>query len=385
MMNNHMKIGGRLLASGLLIAGSVLLGSCEKDSDKEDDGGYYIEMVLDAIYVVNTGNAAASIPASITVVDVRKHRATQDVYRKQNGRNMEGIPSDMLMGEFDKRVFITYPDKDMIEVIEGPSMKSLQKISTTGLFGDKGKGPKKMIWHWHHLLVLTNAGYVLSFSGDALEAEAAYEVGSGATAMYSLGKSTIEVLHSGQTTEAPRISRVYFDDYSNPYTLKSEELLTNPVEYIRVYDNYAAFILNAGKDGQAGSVILRQWDQEPALRKIADATFACNGNDNLGSALGNALFMVNTATGGKPTYSRYNIKTDSVSPFVEDGEQYPTAIAADYGWRNTVCVTSRPTADKNGTENGHVTIYDANGNLLGKYETGVNPSLIGFGYVEEHK
>lgn len=372
----------KLFAFGLLIAGSVLLGGCEKDSDKEDDGGYYIEMVLDAIYVVNTGNAAASIPASITVVDVKNHRVTQDVYRKQNGRDMEGIPSDMLMGELDNRVFIAYPDKDILEVIEGPSMKSLQKISTTGLFGDKGKGPKKMIWHWHHLLVLTDAGYVLSFSGDTLEAEAAYEVGPGSTAMYSMGKYVIEVLHPGQAAEVPRISRVYFDDYSNPYTLTSEELLTNPVEYIRVYsDNYAAFILNAGKDGQAGSVILRQWNQEPALRKIADATFACNGYDTNG----NALFMVNTATGGKPTYSRYNILTDSVSPFVEDGEQYPTAIAADYVWHNTICVTSRPTANKNGTENGHITIYDANGNLLGKYEAGVNPSLIGFGYVEERK
>lgn len=373
----------KILAIGLLIAGITLLGGCKKDSDKDDDGGYYAEMVLNDIYVVNTGNAAASIPASITVVDVKKHKAAQDVYRKQNGRDMEGTPSDILTNRLgSNRVFITYPDKDMLEVIDGPTMKSLQKISTTGLFGDKGKGPKKIIWNWNwqSLLVLTDAGYVLSFSGDTLEAEAAYEVGPESTALYSYGKDVIEVLHSVQGTEVPYISRVSFTNHSLSNKITSKELLTNPVEYIYVYDQYA-FILNAGNDDKVGSVILRQWNQEPALRKIADATFACNGSDGNG----NALFLVNTATGGKPTYSRYNILTDAVSPFVEDGEQYPTAIAADYVWHKTICVTSRPTVNKNGAENGHVTIYDHEGNLLGKYEAGVNPSLIGFGYVEERK
>ena len=98
----------KILAIGLLIAGITLLGGCKKDSDKDDDGGYYAEMVLNDIYVVNTGNAAASIPASITVVDVKKHKAAQDVYRKQNGRDMEGTPSDILTNRLgSNRVFIT--------------------------------------------------------------------------------------------------------------------------------------------------------------------------------------------------------------------------------------------------------------------------------------
>ena len=95
--------------------------------------------------------------------------------------------------------------------------------------------------------------------------------------------------------------------------------------------------------------------------------------------------MINTATGVKPTYSKYNIITDAVSTFVEDGEKYPTAIAADYAYRNTICVTSRPSANINSTENGYVTIYDLNGNIQGKYEVGVNPSFIGFGYIYERK
>ena len=383
MMNNQMvNTIGRLFANGLLLAVSVLLVACEKDSDKDDDGGYYEEAVLDAIYVVNVGNAAASIPASITVVDVKNHKATQDAYRKQNGRDMEGTPSDILTNDWiDKRFFISYPDKDIVEMIDGQTMKSLQKISTTGLFGDKGKGPKKMIWNWKSLLVLTDAGYVLKFSGDMLEAEAAYEVGPGATALYSLKEKVIEVLRSGQGTEAPCISVVKLSDDSSPSMITSEELLTNPVEYIPVYNQYAAFILNAENDGKAGSVILRKWDEEPALRKIADATLACNGDDGNG----NALFLINTATGSKPTYSRYNILTDAVSTFVEDGEKYPTAIAAGGVNHNTICVTSRPSANMNDTGNGHVTIYDSKGNLLEKYEVGVNPSLIGFGYILERK
>ena len=344
----------KLLAFGLMIAGSVLLGACEKDSDKEDDGVVWFEKVLDVVYVVNAGNAAASIPASITMVDVRNHRATQGLYKEQNGSDMASAPSDMLLGQFNKRILVVYPDKDLLEEIDGQTLKSLKKISTTGLFGDKGKGPRKMIWHWNNLLVLTDAGYVLSFSGDALEAVAAYEVGPGATALNSLGKSNIEVLHAGQGTEAPCISGVSFYDNTAPYTITSE-LLTNPVEYIRVYGNsYADFILNAGNDGQAGSVILRQWDEKPALLKIADATFACNGNDYKGTV----LYMVNTSTAGaKPTYSKYDIVTNTVSTFIEDGEQYPTAIAADYAYHNTICVTSRPSADKSSTANGHVTIY----------------------------
>lgn len=372
----------KLFTIGLLVAGSVLLGACEKDSkDSDEDHGYEEEAVLDAIYVVNAGNAAASIPASITVIDNSLHRVRQDSYRKQNGRDMEGTPADVLANGLDNRIFIAYPDKDIVELIDGQTLKSLQKISTTGLFGDKGKGPKKMIWHFSHLLVLTDAGYMLSLS-DELEAETAYEVGPRSTAMISLSRqNVIEVLHSGQGAEAPYLSGIRFTDGFSSYTMTSEELLTNPVEYIHVYDQYAAFILNAGNDGKAGSVILRKWDEEPALRKIADATFVCNGNDNNG----NALFMVNTSTGVKPTYSKYNIITDAVSTFVEDGEKYPTAIAADYAYRNTICVTSRPSANKNSTENGHVTIYDLNGNIQGKYEVGVNPSFIGFGYVFERK
>jgi len=43
MMNNQMvNTIGRLFANGLLLAVSVLLVACEKDSDKDDDGGYYI-------------------------------------------------------------------------------------------------------------------------------------------------------------------------------------------------------------------------------------------------------------------------------------------------------------------------------------------------------
>lgn len=362
----------------LMIACCVLLDACKNDSDKEDDGVVWFEYVLDAVYVVNAGNAAASIPASITVVDVRNHRATQDLYRTQNGSDMVSTPSDMVTAWLSKRILVVYPDKDLLEEIDGQTMKSLKKISTTGLFGDKGKGPRKMMWHWKNLLVLTDAGYVLSFSSDALEAEAAYEVGPGATAMYTTKENAIEVLHSGQGTEAPCISGVSFYGNPAPYTVTSE-LLTNPVEYIRVYDdNYAAFILNAGTDGKAGSVIQRRWGQEPELLKIADATFACNGNDYKGTA----LYMVNTsAAGAKPTYSKYNIETNTVSTFIEDGEKYPTAIAADDAYRNTICVTSRPSADQNSTANGHVAIYDHEGQLQGKYEVGVNPSLIGFGYV----
>lgn len=361
-----------------MIACSVLLGACEKDSDKDDDGVVWMENVLDAVYVVNAGNAAASIPASITVVDVRNHRATQNLYRTQNGSDMVSTPSDILMGEFGKRILVVYPDKDLLEEIDGQTLKSLKKISTTGLFGDKGKGPRKMMWHWNNLLVLTDAGYVLTLSDDALEAEAAYEVGPGATAMFSTKEYAIEVLHSGQGTEAPCISSVSFYGSLAPYTITSE-LLTNPVEYICVSNHsYATFILNAGKDGKAGSVIQRPWGQEPELRKIADATFACYGD----VLKGIALYMVNTsAAGAKPTYSKYDILTNTVSTFVEDGEQYPTAIAADYAFRNTICVTSRPLADKNSTANGHVTIYDHEGQLQGKYEVGVNPSLIDFGYV----
>lgn len=368
----------KLSAIGLMIACGVLLGACEKDSDKDDDGVVWMEEVLDAVYVVNAGNAAASIPASITVVDVRNHRATQGLYKEQNGSDMVSTPSDMVTAWLSKRIFVVYPDKDMLEEIDGQTLKSLKKISTTGLFGDKGKGPRKMMWHWKKLLVLTDAGYVLSFSGDALEAEAAYEVGPGATAMYTMKENAIEVLHSGQGTEAPCISSVSFYGNPAPYTITSE-LLTNPVEYIRVFDDsYAAFILNAGSDGKAGSVIQRQWGKEPELRKIADATFACNGNDSKGTA----LYMVNTsAAGAKPTYSKYDILTNTVSTFIEDGEQYPTAIATDYAYHNTICVTSRPSADKSSTANGHVTIYSHGGQLQGKYEVGVNPSLIDFGYV----
>ena len=79
----------KLSAIGLMIACGVLLGACEKDSDKDDDGVVLMEEVLDAVYVVNAGNAAASIPASITVVDVRNRRATQNLYRTQNGSDTE--------------------------------------------------------------------------------------------------------------------------------------------------------------------------------------------------------------------------------------------------------------------------------------------------------
>jgi hypothetical protein len=77
----------------------------------------------------------------------------------------------------------------------------------------------------------------------------------------------------------------------------------------------------------------------------------------------------------------FHISWQIVSTFIEDGEQYPTAIAADYAYHNTICVTSRPSADKSSTANGHVTIYSHGGQLQGKYEVGVNPSLIDFGYV----
>ena len=87
-----------------MIACGVLLGACEKGSDKDDDGVVLMEEVLDAVYVVNAGNAAASIPASITVVDVRNHRATQNLYRTQNGSDMVSTPSDMVTAWLSKRI-----------------------------------------------------------------------------------------------------------------------------------------------------------------------------------------------------------------------------------------------------------------------------------------
>ena len=109
MLNKYEIEMRKLSAIGLMIACGVLLGACEKDSDKDDDGVVWMEEVLDAVYVVNAGNAAASIPASITVVDVRNRRATQNMYRTQNGSDMVSTPSDMVTAWLSKRIFVVYP------------------------------------------------------------------------------------------------------------------------------------------------------------------------------------------------------------------------------------------------------------------------------------
>ncbi len=377
-----------LLGLAVLLMGTAVLTSC---GDDDDDNNYYqsVEEYATGAYVVNSGNMYSNIESSLTGISYETSTATQNVFKKANGRSLGNTANDGII--YGDKMYLVVDQENTIEVLDKYTKESIKQIKTTELLGNaEGSEPRHIISNDGKVYFTTYGGYVAAVDTVNFDLQAKYQVGSYPEGLAVYGEY-IYVANSNYAMGGGTLSRINWTKTSdNNEDPKKIEGINNPTAVfatmtgVYVVDNqyydasYNAYGENAFKviDWAAGT-----------STKIADGNYVAmyikrSPDTRMQIMQAEPIFYIlNAPYGGSVSYSTYNALSKQVGSFTpSEALASPCGIAVDPLTEN-VFILSYSLGDAGYADynaNGYVVEFQNDGTKLNKYTVGVGPCAVFF-------
>lgn len=359
----------------LLAVAVVSFTACSDDDDNNTMP--VINYASNGAYIVNAGNNGSQINGSLTYFDYNTSAATQNVFRTANSRELGLTVNDGVA--YGSKIYVVVDGENTVEVFDKKTFKSIKQIKTTDLLGDtNGASPRHIVAGYGHVFFTTYGGYVAAVDTTQFTLTRSWKVGAYPEGL-TLVNNIIYVANSDFGNGNGTISAFNVNsDQVQTVTVKGIE---NPQKVYVTNDGQFA-VLDWGHYLNEAP-----WTQENTGLKFVDfstndiiktvpATMAdynpFNGN----------FYLVNAPYGtGITKYSVFNPSTNQNSTLqLSETPDDPANIKVD-PIKGYVYILSRAIGESGYPDysaNGYCLIFNLNGNLVKKVDTGVGPTDVFF-------
>ena len=330
------------------------LTSCSK----EDDPAIDPVVPSEYLYVLNSGNMGSN-DASLTLYDVKEGVATTDIFEAQNGRRLGDTGQDLVV--YGSKMYIAVSGESTVEVTDLEA-KVIRSIRTEGQ-------PRYFAVDGGKVYVTYYNGYVARIDTVSLTVEAKVQVGRNPEQL-TVANRKLYVANSGGLdlyTETGPDKTVSVIDIATFTETKKIEVVINPC-YIAADNGGHVYVASAGNYG----------DIPNTLQKIDATTDAVSVMTDIN---GTSLAMLDNTL-----YTLFLQYDDAWQPFA-DFFSYDTAngrlLSDQFVGRTNIAKAFSISSDSAAGQvyigasdyqtDGDVYIFDSSNNLVGTFETGLNP------------
>lgn len=352
------------------VAVMALFTACDKD-DKPVAG---IQVYSEGAFVVNAGNMFSHIDGSLTAIDYKTNKATQQVFKTANGVSLGNTPNDGLV--YGGKIYIAVDKENTVEVLDKTTFKRIKQIKTTELLGAaEGKSPRHVVADNGRVYVSTFGGYVAAIDTISFKLAAKYKVGNYPEGMLVVGNKLF-VANSNYAKGGGNISII---DFTNgTVTTKDVKGLNNPQSFYYGNDRQLYVLDWATYDANykplTESNLRRLKDGLSTSEKVADANYV--------AVLKGIFVIVNAPYGQQASYTIFSPAENAKKDWaLTEKVEYPCGISVDPVRGNTFIMSYSKSKDGNFADynaDGYVYQYNTSGVKTVAYKTGVGPTTIFF-------
>lgn len=357
----------------MLMAG-VAFTACDDDEEITAPGGTIrITNESSGVLILNNGNQGRQIDGDFSVIDYADGTIVNNIFSTTNGRSLGVTPNRSLI--YGDKVYATVTESNTVEVAKRSNLSSLKQIRFAN---DETAGqPRALVGYGPYVYVSMFSGHVARIDTSTLTVDQYVAVGSYPEEMAVLnGKLYVPNSGYGSGTTATEVDLASFTK------VRDIEVPVNPVEMLtdaqgNLYVRSSGWYDQADGWKQKDAAVFRLSLDGGEPVKVADATLACIPEGS------NVLYTVNYPYGAtETTYSKINLNVpdDNYTGIALTIQaDAPAAIGVDPVNGNIV-LTSYSLVDgyPSYTTPGYANVYNSDGQLLNRYETGVGPCGISF-------
>ncbi len=358
----------KILTMALLMTCALTFTACSDDDDDNNDNNKATTSSLTpGVYVSSEGNYYSSINGDLTSYNPETGECVNDLFTTVNGRALSGTSNDAII--YGSKLYITNTDENVVEVADATTAKSIQQITLGSARCITADGGYIYVTSYYN-------NYVAKIDTTTMEVVATATTGSYPEDVTIFG-GKIYVANSGYGS-GNTVTKIDLATFQNEAELT---VPTNPVEILTVATDPYRVCSGANKAANPGLEALPAANQihtDRTTTKIADATLGAIGNGYL------YLIDNNYYSTTGITYSKYDLSATTTSDWTLSNLPYsPYAVAVDTT-RGDIYITSHAMAEAGGYTyadyygNGYTMRYDASGNQLDQFVTGVSAGTIIF-------
>lgn len=351
--------------------------ACSDDNKDPND----VE-TLNGIYVINSGNMRKNIPGSITAYDFTNKTTTQRAFFTANGQELGSTPQSALI--YDGKMYIAAYQSNLIWVVDPTTLKVIKSIRSEE---EDVESPRYMTAKDGKVYASMFSGHVVRIDAASLTIDATVKVGPNPEQLAIAGNKLYVCNTDGMN---------HMNNYANGYisivnlsTMKEENKIQGATDVLNptyaVSNGTDVFVICQGNYGDIPSTV----------KKIngTNVTDICPGT--MMDIRGNELYVVNAPYGAETfTYEVYSTTTgsklrDMLNFNTENSKiEYPCGLAVDQLTGNIVLLSyyiDPASGYAQYAEPCYANVYNPEGNLLNRFETGVGSIFAVFHYSTETK
>ena len=337
---------------------SLFFVSCTPDDGGDtggSDNGVTDGAVKEVYYVLNSGDWKSN-NSSLTKYDAVTGEVVQNCFELQNGRGLGNTANDIIV--YGSKMYIAVAGESTIEITD-LAAKSIKQIKCEAQ-------PRYLASAGGKVYVTFYDGHVACVDTTALNVVKKVQVGRNPEQLAVVGNK-LYVANSGgmdYNTSLGYDKTVSIVDLNSFKEVKKLDVVLNPA--VVVLAENGVFVASYGNYADIPSTlqyINAADDAVSVVKECSNMTEICYNNGVLYGFYSQYDENWNATT----TYLSYDVKTKDVdTPWIKEKElpaPYKVSAAGEY-----VCVTS-----SDYITDGDVYIYDADGMLVKKNATGLNP------------
>lgn len=334
------------------------LASC---NDEPKDGG--VEAPAEGnCYVLSQGAEGVNIDGALTVIDAETQESTNYAFKAANGRSLGSTPQCAVT--YGSRIYIGVSKSNVIEIVDRATLKSVKQISLNDAVGQT---PRSMVAKDGKVYVSMFNGYVSRLDTAALAIDANVKVGPNPENIAIRGNYLYVPNSDGLNWQVGYGTTASKIDLATFTVDKTFEVGLNPATFL--CEGNDLYLICRGDYGLVLSTVYKLNDNDE-MTKVAECTYAALSHGK--------LYMIYAPYGPEPTYSVYDgtgVKPMAAGISVDS----PTAISVDPDNGNIVIGSNNLDGGlASYVIPGYCKIFTADGQELGKYDTGVCPNFIFF-------